>query len=98
MDVDDLALFGSPGGGARYGAELASINRNIWTARTPDDIIEVANWAPVLGQDPMKADFGAELIPIGPKQSGHGGYYDPGSLGLLNFARILTGRYEDIEG
>ncbi|MEX0789577.1 MAG: alpha/beta hydrolase, partial [Actinomycetota bacterium] len=27
MDIDDLALLGSPGGGAKYGSELASRNR-----------------------------------------------------------------------
>ncbi len=97
MDVDDLALFGSPGGGARFGTELASIHRQIWKARTADDIIKVATLAPVLGQDPMDDDFGGKRISLDWDQKGHAGYYIRGSKGLRNFARILTGQYQAIE-
>ena len=96
MDVDDLAALGSPGGGVLHGSELASINRGIWAARTPDDPIRFV--PPVLGQDPMDSDFGAELIPLGSDQGGHGRYYELRSLGLENLAWLLTGRYDMIQG
>jgi hypothetical protein len=95
MDVDDLALLGSPGGGVLYGSELDSINRGVWATRTPDDPIQIV-FLPVLGQDPMDADFGAARIPLDGDQRGHGGYYFPDSQGLRNMAWLLTGRYEMI--
>lgn len=103
MDVDDLALFGSPGGGVLYGSELAGIHRGVWSTRTPDDPIRwvtpriLGQEPKVLGQDPMDSDFGAEHIPLDGDQSGHGRYYDRGSKGLENMAWLLTGRYENIE-
>lgn len=96
MDIDDVLLMGSPGGGAVYGSELASINRGIWAARTPDDPIR--HLPPALGQDPMESDFGASYIPLDSTQSGHGGYYDRDSLGLENMAWLLSGRYDMIQG
>lgn len=98
MDVDAYAALGSPGGGARYGSQLGSIHRTLWSARTPDDVIELATWAPVLGQDPTDPDFGARRIPVGGNQNGHGRYYVPGSLGLRNLSWILTGNYERVSG
>jgi hypothetical protein len=95
MDIDDLALLGSPGGGVLYGSELASINREVWAARTSDDPIRFV--PPVLGHDPMDADFGSDYLPLDVTQMGHGGYYDRGSKGLENMAWLLTGRYENIE-
>lgn len=96
MDVDDLALLGSPGGGVLYGTELAGINRGVWAARTPDDPIRMV-WPPVLGQDPMDQDFGAMNIPLDVDQRGHGGYYYRQSLGIENMAWLLTGQYDMIK-
>lgn len=96
MDVDAFAALGSPGGGARYGRQLWSIHRTLWAARTPDDPIKMANWVPVLGQDPTDPEFGAQLIPLDVRQRGHGGYYELGYLGLQNLGWILTGRYEKV--
>lgn len=94
MDIDDLALLGSPGGGAMYGSELASRNRQIWAQRASDDPIR---WVPsALGQDPMEPDFGATLIPVDPRQNGHGDYYELGTEGLADLAWILTSRYEKV--
>jgi hypothetical protein len=97
MDVDDLALLGSPGGGVLYGSELDSINRGVWATRTPDDPIRMV-WPPVLGQDPMESDFGAKNIPLDTGQRGHGGYYNRRSRGLRNMAWLLTGHYDKISG
>lgn len=97
-DVDDPVLFGSPGGGTQYGSELKRLGRQVWTTRTPDDIIDVATLVPVLGRDPTDEEFGAKYVPLGSDQKGHGGYFKPDSLGLLNFARILTGRFDEVEG
>lgn len=95
MDIDDLALLGSPGGGVLYGSELTSINRGIWAGRTPDDPIRFV--PPALGHDPMESDFGAEFIPLDGGQSGHGDYYNRRSRGLRNMAWLLTGHYDMIK-
>lgn len=96
MDIDDLAVLGSPGGGVMYGSELASIHRGVWAARTPDDPIRFV--PPTLGQDPMDSDFGAEYIPLDVTQSGHDAYFNRRSQGLRNMAWLLTGRYDMIQG
>jgi hypothetical protein len=50
----------------------------------------------------MDKEFGARIIPVdpSPKQTGHSGYlgyYKRQTAGLRNFARILTGRYDELE-
>jgi hypothetical protein len=96
LDFKDLAIFGSPGGGVEDGKELYDPDRQIWSTRTPDDIILLATLVPVLGQDPVLREFGAKNIPLGPEQTGHDGYWEWGSLGVRNFAAILVGAYDRI--
>jgi hypothetical protein len=96
MDIDDLSMLGSPGGGVRYGSEIASKNRKVWVQRAADDPIRFV--PPALGQDPTNPTFGAHSLPLDPRQQGHGDYYEWSTGGLTDLAWILTGRYEKVGG
>ncbi len=91
MKADDVVLFGSPGVGERFvGAE--DFSQRIWAARTWLDIIGAVSTA--LGSDPASLEFNALRVPLGPDQRSHSDYIMRGTLGTLNFAKILTGRTE----
>lgn len=81
---------------AGLSCHLCDFSQRIWAAATKHDIIELAKIIPVLGTDPMSSRFGARIVPLGPDQEGHSGYVEHKSLGVLNFARILTGRLKEI--
>ncbi|MET7733827.1 alpha/beta hydrolase [Streptomyces sp. NPDC005402] len=96
LDVDDLALVGSPGTGADTAMALHTPAR-IWAARGKDDwIAEVPHVRTGLfgvtvgfGTDPVSPAFGAHLFAAG--KGGHSDYFSPGSVSLTNLARIVLG-------
>ncbi|MEU9172052.1 alpha/beta hydrolase [Streptomyces sp. NPDC048420] len=96
LDIDDLALVGSPGTGADTAAALHTPAR-IWAARGQDDWVgEVPHVRTDLfgvtvgfGTDPVSPAFGAHVFAAG--EGGHSDYFSPGSVSLTNLARIVLG-------
>ncbi|MET9393402.1 alpha/beta hydrolase [Streptomyces sp. NPDC006624] len=96
LDVDDIALVGSPGTGAGSAAGLRTRAR-VWAARGADDWVENVPHLSVdlfgttvgLGTDPLSPAYGARVFPAG--DGGHSDYFDPGSTSLTNLARIVLG-------
>ncbi|MEV7072027.1 alpha/beta hydrolase [Streptomyces sp. NPDC093990] len=96
LDVDDLALIGSPGTGADTAAALGTPAR-VWAARGEDDWVgEVPHVRAGLfgvtvgfGTDPVSPAFGAHVFAAG--RGGHSDYFSPGSVSLTNLARIVLG-------
>ncbi|WP_405556591.1 alpha/beta hydrolase family protein [Streptomyces canus] len=96
LDIDDLALVGSPGTGADTVAALHTPAR-IWAARGKDDWVgEVPHVRTDLfgatvgfGTDPVSPAFGAHVFAAG--EGGHSDYFSPGSVSLTNLARIVLG-------
>ncbi|MEV1080481.1 alpha/beta hydrolase [Streptomyces sp. NPDC050211] len=101
LDVDDIALVGSPGTGADTAADLRTGAR-VWAARGADDW--VANVPHVsadlfgttvgFGTDPVSPAFGARVFAAG--DGGHSDYFAPGSASLANLARIVLGAASEV--
>ncbi|WP_328439475.1 alpha/beta hydrolase family protein [Streptomyces sp. NBC_00444] len=101
LDVDDIALVGSPGTGADSAADLRTRAR-VWAARGADDW--VANVPHVsadlfgttvgFGTDPVSPAFGARVFTAG--DGGHSDYFAPGSASLANLARIVLGEASEV--
>ncbi|MFD7698847.1 alpha/beta hydrolase [Streptomyces caelestis] len=96
LDVDDIALLGSPGTGADTAAALRTRAR-IWAARGTDDWIgnvphlsaDILGTTVGFGTDPVSPAFGARVFTAG--DGGHGDYFAPGSASLANLTRIVLG-------
>ncbi|GGW73620.1 alpha/beta hydrolase [Streptomyces griseoloalbus] len=94
LDVDDIALVGSPGTGADTAADLRTRAR-IWAARGADDWVgNVPHLSAGLfgttvgfGTDPLSPAFGARVFAAG--DGGHSDYFAPGSPSLTNLTRIV---------
>ncbi|MFG2460889.1 alpha/beta hydrolase [Streptomyces sp. NPDC048523] len=96
LDIDDLALIGSPGTGTGTASALHTPAR-VWAARGKDDWVgEVPHVRSDLfgvtvgfGTDPVSPAFGARVFAAG--KGGHSDYFSPGSVSLTNLARIVLG-------
>ncbi|MFE3033327.1 alpha/beta hydrolase [Streptomyces canus] len=96
LDIDDLALIGSPGTGADTAAALHTPAR-IWAARGKDDWVgevphvrtDFFGVTVGFGTDPISPAFGAHVFAAG--QGGHSDYFSLGSVSLTNLARIVLG-------
>lgn len=96
LDIDDLALVGSPGTGTGTASALHTPAR-VWAARGKDDWVgEVPHVRTGLfgvtvgfGTDPVSPAFGARVFAAG--RGGHSDYFSPGSVSLANLARIVLG-------
>ncbi|MFF8015903.1 alpha/beta hydrolase [Streptomyces sp. NPDC007929] len=96
LDVDDIALVGSPGTGADTAAALRTRAR-VWAARGGDDWVENVPHLDLdlfgttlgFGTDPVSPAFGARVFTAG--DGGHSDYFKPGSTSLTNLARIVLG-------
>ncbi|WP_149548122.1 alpha/beta hydrolase [Streptomyces marokkonensis] len=96
LDVDDIALLGSPGTGADTAAGLRTRAR-VWAARGADDWVENVPHLSVgllgttvgFGTDPVSPAFGARVFAAG--AGGHSDYFAPGSVSLANLTRIVLG-------
>lgn len=101
LDVDDIALIGSPGTGADSVPALRTSAR-IWAARGADDwIVNVPHVHADLfgttvgfGADPVSPAFGARVFAAG--TGGHSDYFKPGSVSLDNLARIVLGDTSEV--
>ncbi|WP_425246061.1 alpha/beta hydrolase [Streptomyces sp. NEAU-NA10] len=96
LDVDDIALLGSPGTGADSAADLHTRAR-VWAARGADDWVagvphvsaDLFGTTVGFGTDPVSPSFGARVFSAG--AGGHSDYFGPGSVSLANLARIVLG-------
>ncbi|WP_375336769.1 MULTISPECIES: alpha/beta hydrolase [unclassified Streptomyces] len=101
LDVDDIALIGSPGTGADSVSALRTSAR-IWAARGADDwIVNVPHVHADLfgttvgfGADPVSPAFGAHVFAAG--AGGHSDYFKPGTVSLDNLARIVLGDTSEV--
>ncbi|MFE5816276.1 alpha/beta hydrolase [Streptomyces sp. NPDC056479] len=101
LDVDDIALVGSPGTGAGTAAALHTRAR-VWAARGADDwVAEVPHVRLDLlgatvgfGTDPISPAFGARVFAAG--DGGHSDYFKPGSTSLANLTRIVLGETSEV--
>ncbi|WP_329277490.1 alpha/beta hydrolase [Streptomyces sp. NBC_01451] len=96
--VTDIAVAGSPGMRAENSAGLRTHAR-VWAMRDADDWIQDVPYLEVgglgHGADPVSAAFGARVLSArGAK--GHGGYFEPGTESLHNFAEIGVGAYRAV--
>ncbi|XUM00361.1 alpha/beta hydrolase [Streptomyces venezuelae ATCC 10712] len=93
--VTDVAVAGSPGMRVERAAELDSPAR-VWAMRDADDWIADVPHLEVgglgHGADPVAPEFGARLLSAR-GAVGHGGYFEPGTESLDNFAAIGVGAY-----
>jgi len=92
LPVTDIAVFGSPGMDANSVAALHTTAR-VWAGRESGDSIayvpHVRLFGLGFGADPMSSGFGARIFATG--DSGHSGYFDPGSTSLRNLTQIALG-------
>jgi hypothetical protein len=101
LDVDDIALLGSPGTGADTAAALRTRAR-VWAARGADDWIgnvphlsvDVLGTTVGFGTDPVSPAFGARVFAAG--DGGHSDYFAPGSTSLANLTRIVLGETPEV--
>ncbi|MEV5783308.1 alpha/beta hydrolase [Streptomyces sp. NPDC048448] len=101
LDVEDIALVGSPGTGSDSVADLGTSAR-VWAARGAGDwIADVPHGRADLfgttvgfGTDPVSPAFGAHVFAAG--GGGHSDYFTPGSVSLDNLARIVLGDTSEV--
>ncbi|WP_436846082.1 alpha/beta hydrolase [Streptomyces shenzhenensis] len=101
LDVDALAVVGSPGTGADSAAALHTPAR-VWAARGSGDWVadvphiraELLGTTVGFGTDPVSPAFGARLFDAA--DADHSGYFTPGSTALLNLARIALGETPEV--
>ncbi|AYN40257.1 hypothetical protein D9753_16555 [Streptomyces dangxiongensis] len=101
LDVDDIALVGSPGTGADTVAGLHTPAR-VWAARGSDDWVAYVPHVRAdllfttvgFGTDPVSRAFGARVFDAA--GADHSGYFRPGSAALANLARITLGRGPEV--
>jgi hypothetical protein len=96
--VTDVAVAGSPGMRVERAAQLRTGAR-VWAMRDADDWVRDVPYLELgglgHGEDPVSRAFGARVLAA--KQArGHGGYFEPGTDSLRNFARIGVGAYPSV--
>ncbi|MGP4013572.1 alpha/beta hydrolase [Streptomyces sp. 4N124] len=96
--VADIAVAGSPGMRVAKASHLRT-SAHVWAMRDADDWIEDVPYLELgglgHGADPMSRAFGARVL--GARDAkGHGGYFEPGTESLLNFAEIGIGAYRSV--
>ncbi|MFI1168276.1 alpha/beta hydrolase [Streptomyces sp. NPDC020801] len=96
LDVNDIALIGSPGTGADSVAALhtparvwAARGAGDWVANVPHVHADLFGTTVGFGTDPMDPAFGARVFQAG--RGGHSAYFTPGSPSLANLTRIVLG-------
>jgi murein DD-endopeptidase MepM/ murein hydrolase activator NlpD len=93
MKVDDLVFLGSPGVGEFNVTAKDFPQERVWAARSWLDSIGLVIGS--LGMDPAAEIFGAKNVPVS-RWLGHSDYIELGSLATHNFAKILTGRHQEV--
>ncbi|MFI6033046.1 alpha/beta hydrolase [Streptomyces sp. NPDC051315] len=93
--VTDIAVAGSPGMRVERAAQLRTSAR-VWAMRDADDWVQDVPYLELgglgHGADPVSSAFGARVLSARDAK-GHGGYFEPGTDSLRNFAGIGTGAY-----
>ncbi|MFC8078815.1 alpha/beta hydrolase [Streptomyces sp. NPDC057307] len=95
--VTDVAVAGSPGMRVESVGQL-NTHARVWAMRDQDDWIQILPYLDVgglgHGADPVTPDFGARVLSAR-GAVGHGGYFEPGTESLENFADIGVGSYRN---
>jgi hypothetical protein len=86
LDVDAVAVTGSPGMGARSAGALG--DTPIFALATVDDLVSSTEH---FGTDPTDPDFGATALATGDAR-GHASYFEPCGEALRNLALVAVGR------
>jgi len=96
--VTDIAVAGSPGMRVHKASQLRTTAR-VWAMRDPDDWVKDVPYLEVgglgHGEDPVSAAFGARVLSARDAE-GHGGYFEPGTDSVRNFAEIGVGAYRSV--
>ncbi|GAA3500266.1 alpha/beta hydrolase family protein [Streptomyces prasinosporus] len=96
--VADIAVAGSPGMRVERASQLDTSAR-VWAMRDADDWIQDVPHLELgglgHGADPVAAGFGARVLSAR-EAKGHGGYFEPGTDSLRNFAEIGVGAYRAV--
>ncbi|MFH8799797.1 alpha/beta hydrolase [Streptomyces sp. NPDC017936] len=96
--VADIAVAGSPGMRVERAAQLHTSAR-VWAMRDADDWVQDVPYLELgglgHGADPVSSAFGARVLSARDAE-GHGGYFEPGTDSLRNFAGIGTGAYASV--
>ncbi|MFJ7075622.1 alpha/beta hydrolase [Streptomyces sp. NPDC098781] len=101
LDVNDIALVGSPGTGADSAAALhtrarvwAARGGADWVAEVPHISLDLLGTTVGFGTDPVSPAFGARVFAAG--DGGHSDYFRPGSTSLTNLTRIVLGETPEV--
>ena len=106
LNVDDLVFVASPGLGGPddvndlnlTGPDDRPNSERVWATVASNDWINTVEV--VLGPDPHDSGFGARVFASdngpGISTAAHSKYWDDGSESLRNIARIVTGRYAEV--
>ncbi|MGW6911038.1 alpha/beta hydrolase [Streptomyces sp. NPDC054940] len=96
--VADIAVAGSPGMRVENASQLRT-SAQVWAMRDADDWVQDVPYLEVgglgHGEDPVSAVFGARVLSAW-EAKGHGGYFEPGTDSIANFAEIGVGAYESV--
>ncbi|MDC0768213.1 alpha/beta hydrolase [Streptomyces sp. HD] len=96
--VADIAVAGSPGMRVAKASQLRT-SAHVWAMRDADDWVQDVPYMEVgglgHGEDPVSSVFGARVISAR-EAKGHGGYFEPGTDSVLNFAEIGVGAYGSV--
>ncbi|GAA4049433.1 alpha/beta hydrolase [Streptomyces shaanxiensis] len=96
--VADIAVAGSPGMRVEKASQLRT-SAQVWAMRDADDWVQDVPYLEVgglgHGEDPVSAVFGARVLSA-QEAKGHGGYFEPGTDSVANFAEIGVGAYESV--
>ncbi|SDO21496.1 Alpha/beta hydrolase [Streptomyces sp. cf386] len=96
--VADIAVAGSPGMRVENASQLRT-SAQVWAMRDADDWVQDVPYLEVgglgHGEDPVSAVFGARVLSAR-EAKGHGGYFEPGTDSIANFAEIGVGAYESV--
>jgi pimeloyl-ACP methyl ester carboxylesterase len=96
--VADIAVAGSPGMRVEKAAQLRT-TAHVWAMRDADDWVQDVPYLELgglgHGEDPVSSAFGARVLSARDAK-GHGGYFEPGTDSLRNFAGIGTGAYYSV--
>ncbi|WP_369272467.1 alpha/beta hydrolase [Streptomyces sp. R11] len=101
LDVDDIALIGSPGTGVDTAGALhtparvwAARGGGDWVAEVPHVRFDLLGTTVGFGTDPMSPSFGARVFAAG--DGGHSDYFRPGTTSLANLTRIVLGETSEV--
>lgn len=96
--VADIAVAGSPGMRVSKASHLRTA-AHVWAMRDADDWVQDVPYLEVgglgHGEDPVSSVFGARVLSAR-EAKGHGGYFEPGTDSVANFAEIGVGAYRSV--